>query len=122
MRRLTAPSSNGKTTDSDSVNRGSNPRGASINPFLIEPRNARLHESRRVVLLALTSLDATDAEALARLAEGGPQPETLGSIGRLGTVLLKSSDVREGHFPFSAMKTLKRNRWMCVYRLAQKRM
>src|SRR6058998_3421704 len=25
-----APSSNGKTTDSDSVNRGSNPRGASI--------------------------------------------------------------------------------------------
>ena len=25
----TAPSSNGKTTDSDSVNRGSNPRGAS---------------------------------------------------------------------------------------------
>ena len=26
---LSAPSSNGKTTDSDSVNRGSNPRGAS---------------------------------------------------------------------------------------------
>src|SRR3954469_2768470 len=32
LRRISAgaPSSNGKTTDSDSVNRGSNPRGASI--------------------------------------------------------------------------------------------
>jgi hypothetical protein len=29
-RSQAAPSSNGKTTDSDSVNRGSNPRGASI--------------------------------------------------------------------------------------------
>ena len=33
MRPLVAPSSNGKTTDSDSVYRGSNPRGASI-PYI----------------------------------------------------------------------------------------
>ena len=33
-RSQAAPSSNGKTTDSDSVNRGSNPRGASIKTSL----------------------------------------------------------------------------------------
>src|SRR4051812_21583113 len=51
-----APSSNGKTTDSDSVNRGSNPRGASTEkvPTLIRAfsRAAHRHHARHSPLRA----------------------------------------------------------------------
>ena len=51
-----APSSNGKTTDSDSVNRGSNPRGASNLSFaIIRPSSPKQRDSFRLLLLFFAS-------------------------------------------------------------------
>lgn len=46
-----APSSNGKTTDSDSVNRGSNPRGASSRLVIFQDRPLKVSFERRIEMV-----------------------------------------------------------------------
>src|SRR5829696_1363731 len=58
-----APSSNGKTTDSESVNRGSNPRGASSRPALsrkFSPEDVGRALDRRDAALAALPIELDD--------------------------------------------------------------